>query len=109
MVRGQDTWHLNEQLERGAAEQSFGYGSTDDSIHVMGDWDGDGVSTPGVIRPAGDIDAEGEVALDWYLRNSNTSGPADEVVTFGHARTARSSTRPWSATGMATATTRSGW
>lgn len=84
VIRSQDLWYLNDELAGGAAETSYTYGSQD-TIHVMGDWDGDGVSTPGVIRPAGDVDAEGEVALDWYLRNSNTPGPADEVVTFGHA------------------------
>ncbi len=40
----------------------------------MGDWDGDGVSTPGMYRPS-----DGKV----YLRNSNTPGLADIEYFFG--------------------------
>jgi Polysaccharide deacetylase len=43
--------------------------------HVTGDWDGDGRATPGVVR-----------GRTWYLRNSNSSGPADVVLDFGFAR-----------------------
>ena len=38
----------------------------------MGDWNGDGVKTPGVFRSG-----------TWYLRNSNTSGAAE--ITFRYA------------------------
>jgi peptidoglycan/xylan/chitin deacetylase (PgdA/CDA1 family) len=39
---------------------------------VTGDWDGDGRATPGIVRGG-----------TWYLRNSNSSGPADIVLKFG--------------------------
>jgi peptidoglycan/xylan/chitin deacetylase (PgdA/CDA1 family) len=49
------------------------YGRTADRP-VVGDWDGDGIDTPGVVRGA-----------TWYLRNSNTSGPADITLRWGFA------------------------
>jgi peptidoglycan/xylan/chitin deacetylase (PgdA/CDA1 family) len=39
---------------------------------VTGDWDGNGTETPGVVR-----------GRTWYLRNSNSAGPADIVLRFG--------------------------
>ncbi len=41
---------------------------------VIGDWDGDGDDTVGVFRPSN---------TTVYLRNSNTTGPADESYVFG--------------------------
>ncbi len=41
---------------------------------VTGDWDGDGLDTPGVVRGG-----------TWYLRNSNSSGPADIILNFGYS------------------------
>ena len=43
-----------------------------DGIAIVGDWNGDGVRTPGVVKDG-----------RWYLRNSNTPGPADIVFDFG--------------------------
>jgi peptidoglycan/xylan/chitin deacetylase (PgdA/CDA1 family) len=40
--------------------------------HVSGDWDGNGTTTPGVVR-----------GNTWYLRNSNSAGAADVVLSFG--------------------------
>ncbi len=42
------------------------------SIVVMGDWDGDGTRTPALFRDG-----------TWFVRLSNTAGPADLVLTFG--------------------------
>ena len=41
---------------------------------VTGDWNGDGIDTPGVVRGG-----------TWYLRNSNSPGPADITLNFGYA------------------------
>ncbi len=51
----------------------FSYGRPGD-IHVMGDWDRDGVATPGVFRSG-----------TWYLRNQLAGGNADIVFGFGRA------------------------
>ncbi len=40
----------------------------------MCDWDGDGASTPGVVRWS-----------TWYLRDSNTTGVAETTFTYGIA------------------------
>lgn len=86
VVRDNATWFLSNDLAAGPAEQSFVYGSRDDSLHIMGDWDGDGVRTPAVIRVGEDRDGDGNNDLVWYLRNSNSAGPADVVVSFGESR-----------------------
>ncbi len=69
VVRGA-TWYLRRTQSAGPADITFTYGRVGD-IHVVGDWNDDGIDTPGVIR-----------GNTWYLRNSNTSGPADVTFTF---------------------------
>ena len=61
---------------RGAAGgvTSFFYGNPGD-VPFVGDWDGDGVDTPGLYRQS-----DGFV----YLRNSNTQGIADIKFFFGN-------------------------
>lgn len=56
-----------------AGGATFTYGRSAD-VQVMGDWNDDGVRTPGVFR-------EGT----WYLRNTLAPGAADLVVAFGRA------------------------
>lgn len=68
--RGRD-WLLRDTLTPGVATRQFSFGLPTD-IPVFGDWNGDGVKTPGVVR--------GNV---WYLRNSNTAGGADITFTYG--------------------------
>ena len=55
------------------AEYSFVFGSPGD-VPFAGDWNGDGVDTPGLRRPS-----DGFV----YLRNSNTTGFADQSFFYG--------------------------
>ena len=57
----------------GAAEFSFVFGDPGDAV-IVGDWDNDGVDTPGLRR-----DSNGFV----YLRNSNTTGIADIAYFYG--------------------------
>jgi hypothetical protein len=63
-------WHLR----RGGVMSSFFYGNPGDSP-FMGDWDCDGIDTPGLYRRS-----DGFV----YLRNSNTQGIADVSYFFGN-------------------------
>ena len=74
VVRGA-TWYLRRTQSSGPANITFTYGRIGD-IHVVGDWNGDGIDTPGVVR-----------GNTWYLRNSNTPGPADVTFTFNAAGT----------------------
>ncbi len=64
-------WHL---MKNGAAQTQFYYGNPGDSP-MMGDWDCDGIATPGLYRRL-----DGYV----YLRNSNTQGIADVRFFFGN-------------------------
>jgi peptidoglycan/xylan/chitin deacetylase (PgdA/CDA1 family) len=57
---------------------------------VSGDWDGNGTTTPGVVR-----------GNTWYLRNSNSPGPADVVFVYG-APTDRPVTGDWDGNGTTT-------
>ncbi|MDH3306777.1 MAG: S8 family serine peptidase [Acidimicrobiia bacterium] len=63
LIDGGDRWHLYTPT----GERSFFYGNPGDHPFV-GDWDCDGIDTPGVYRPSNGI---------VYLRNSNTQGIAD--------------------------------
>lgn len=64
-------WLLWDEVAAGAAKSAFSFGSAGNDVAFMGDWDGDGVATPGWYRRS-----DGMV----LLRNSNTDGDAD--VTF---------------------------
>ena len=57
----------------GVPDVTFTYGNPGDEI-VAGDWDGNPTQTVGVKRDG-----------TFYLRNSNTTGIADEVIPFGDA------------------------
>jgi hypothetical protein len=81
------TWFLSNSNTGGIAETWFKYGNPGD-IPLAGDWDGDGMDTPGVARPnpAG--------WMDWYLRNSNSQGVSDISFALGN-RTDRTLTGDW--------------
>jgi hypothetical protein len=70
------TWYLRNSNTTGTADTSFAYGNVGD-IPLTGDWDGDGVDTPGVVR----LERWSNV---WHLRNSNTTGRADTSFTYGN-------------------------
>ena len=67
----QGQWHLRNEA---GAVTSFYFGNPGD-VPIMGDWDGDGIDTPGMYRQS-----DGFV----YLRNSNTQGVADIKFFFGN-------------------------
>lgn len=67
-------FHLWRELGWPTTVNSFYFGNPGD-IAFSGDWDGDGVKTPGLYRQS-----DGYV----YLRNSNTQGVADIAFYFGN-------------------------
>ncbi len=67
----QGQWHL---LNYRGQERRFFFGNPGD-VPLMGDWDCDGVDTPGLYRQS-----DGYV----YLRNENSSGVADISFFFGN-------------------------
>jgi Glycosyl hydrolase family 26 len=67
-------WSLWSALSADANRSDFYFGNPGD-IPFMGDWDGDGVATPGLYRQS-----DGFV----YLRNSNTQGVANTTFFFGN-------------------------
>lgn len=64
---------LYDELRQTSAVNEFYYGAPGD-VPLMGDWDGDGIDTPGIYRPS-----DGFVRL----RNSNTTGVADVTFWYG--------------------------
>jgi hypothetical protein len=64
-------WHLRSHVGK---VTSFFFGNPGD-YPFMGDWDGDGIETPGLYRQS-----DGYV----YLRNTNTQGVADIKFFFGN-------------------------
>jgi glucose/arabinose dehydrogenase len=57
----------------GAADAEFFFGNVGDRF-VVGDWNDDGIDSPGVFRPA---------TTTFHLRHTNTQGPADESRSWG--------------------------
>ena len=64
-------WYLRQVEGPGEPDLIVRYGQPGD-IPVVGDWNGNGVHTIGVVR-----------GNRWLLRNSNRAGPADHDFTFG--------------------------
>ena len=68
----QGRWYLFD--DAGSVVKDFYFGNPGD-VPFMGDWNGDGVETPGLYRQS-----DGFV----YLRQTNTQGPADISFFFGN-------------------------
>ncbi len=67
-------WRVKDAVASEARDVEFGYGDPGD-VPFLGDWDCDGVETPGLYRRS-----DGFV----YLRNSNATGVADVSYFFGN-------------------------
>ncbi|MCS7079570.1 MAG: hypothetical protein NZ585_05905 [Chloracidobacterium sp.] len=67
--------YLKNQLISDFADQDFFYGLGGD-IPLAGDWDGDGIDTPGIYRNVNG-------AMTFFLINNNTGGFADVSFAFG--------------------------
>lgn len=65
------TWYLRQIPGSGLPDLVFDFGTIGD-IPVVGDWNGDGICTIGVVR-----------GNRWLLRNTNGRGPADLDFVFG--------------------------
>lgn len=70
----QGRFHLWDRIAQERTASIFYYGNPGD-VAFSGDWNGDGVATPGLYRRS-----DGFV----YLRNSNTQGIADIAFFFGN-------------------------
>lgn len=78
------TWYLRGSLSSGVATSTFRYGRSGD-LPVMGDWDGDGDDTVGVVRFTGP--SGGPFQYTWFLRDSNSGGVATVTpFVFGDVR-----------------------
>jgi hypothetical protein len=70
-------WWLRTNISEGNPQLDFTFEppvNAPNRIAVVGDWDGNGVVTPGFYNPD---------TGTWYLRNSNSSGPFDTSVQYG--------------------------
>ena len=71
LTMGNGIWFLRNTNSSGAGEIGYQYGDRGD-IPIVGDWDGDGIDTPGIVR-----------GNWWFLRNSNTSGVGEIGFQYG--------------------------
>jgi CSLREA domain-containing protein len=67
----QGHWYLRNSV---GVVTSFFYGNPGD-LPISGDWDGDGIATPGLYRQSDGF---------FYARNTNTQGPADAECFAGN-------------------------
>ncbi len=77
--QGEWKWRLRNDASSGSADCRFTFLRHSEGVeyeHLAGDWNGDGVDTPGMWHSTG----------YWYLRNHNSSGPADKVFRHGRGR-----------------------
>lgn len=74
LYRPPSTFYLRNSNTTGFPDISVPFGALGD-IPVVGDWNGDGVTTIGLYRPSNST---------FYLRNSNTIGFPDITVSFGN-------------------------
>jgi hypothetical protein len=74
LVTSGGQWHVRSEIAPSAPVSAFFYGNPGD-VTFTGDWDCDGVATPGAFRRS-----DGYV----YLRNANTEGVADIEFFFGN-------------------------
>lgn len=71
-------FYLSDANESGTADITFQYGIGANAwIPMTGDWDGDGVDTPGFYDPVQSV---------FYLRNANDSGYANLTFSYGVGR-----------------------
>ncbi|MPY96191.1 MAG: hypothetical protein GEV08_24940 [Acidimicrobiia bacterium] len=71
-------WLLRHHSSPGQPDLVFHYGTgAPDEVPVVGDWNGDGTMTPGVVAPTS------SGLLRWKLRNSNSAGPPDITFDYG--------------------------
>jgi hypothetical protein len=69
------TWYLRNERSAGAPDAGqFAYG-VPGWEGVVGDWNGDGTSTVGVVNPQAQF-------AQWYLRNENSAGAPDVATPF---------------------------
>jgi hypothetical protein len=79
-VGGNWFWLLRNSNTAGIPHMNFSYGSSDLLDYpVVGDWNGNGDMTIGVVRPEGTL-------LRWLLRNSNTAGNPNLSFRYGLAQ-----------------------
>ncbi|NDJ61663.1 MAG: hypothetical protein GYB67_11095, partial [Chloroflexi bacterium] len=67
-------WLLRDSLTSGGADRSLLFGGISGGLPLAGDWNGDGVATPGLYVPA---------TAFWFMRNSNTSGEGEIFLVYG--------------------------
>jgi hypothetical protein len=75
-------WNLRNSNNGGSPNKTFVYGNPKlGDYPVVGDWDGNGSTTIGIVRP----DKDGHWV--WYLRNSNSAGkPSITTFAYGSIR-----------------------
>jgi peptidoglycan/xylan/chitin deacetylase (PgdA/CDA1 family) len=69
VVRGNSRF-VRDTLTGGVAGHTFAYGQAGD-VQLMGDWDGNGTDTPGVVR-----------GTSWFLRTTNDPAVTTTVPAF---------------------------
>jgi hypothetical protein len=68
-------WFLRDSNTAGPADLTFSFGPSGvEWVPLSGDWNGDGICTPGLYDPANGV---------FFLRNANAGGPADLAFSYG--------------------------
>lgn len=71
------TWYLRNSNSAGPSDTHFNFGRWPADIPVVGDWNGDGTDSIGIVR----IDDQGRYV--WYLKYFNSAGGSNTHFVFG--------------------------
>ena len=71
------TWYLRNLNSEGHSSLSFNFGNSDTDFPVVGDWNGDGKDSIGIVR----INKDG--SFTWYLKYFNSAGGSNVHFNFG--------------------------
>jgi hypothetical protein len=79
-TNGLNIWALRNSNTGGVADIQFDYQNGSNQIPVVGDWNGNGIETIGVVFLNGGVNGQHH----WVLRNSNSAGSPDIVFDYGN-------------------------
>jgi hypothetical protein len=88
-------WYLRNSNSTGGTNVHFTFGNPKTGFPIVGDWNGDGKDTIGVVKDEGG-------RLGWNLRNSNSTGGVNIHFTYGSAETGYPVVGDWNGDGKDT-------
>jgi hypothetical protein len=88
-----DKWFLRNSNTSGIGNVNFTFGGGTGLVPLVGDWNNDGVDTPGLYKPS---------TAEWNLRNSNSTGVGEVNFVYGGGTSTKPVAGDWNKDGTDT-------